>query len=307
VRSDEEYRKNAKAVLNTFNRWQEAEYNASVSRSRTAKQWNDFNENPVKNELYPNLKWLPSRSAHQREEHISFYNRVWAKNDPFWASNQPGTLWNCKCDWEETDEPTSGVTPDVQAAKGLKGNPGETGEAFSPDASYFTPNSLKNIPEMSYRDTLSEMKINVCADKKEIADNVRTGRILAQNKDVNTISIRQHVIDQSKGPVKNPEYEINGMIADGKRIENYKGINSGFNTALNQGCSCVIIDFNKHFDTTKTINVEKTVGRIIWRKMDFDNGKIKECYIVYGNKSVKITKYDMEKNKLIALIKGLLP
>ena len=79
----------------------------AVARTRTAKQYHDFTSDPISNELYPNIKWLPSRSASPREAHRVFWNRVWAKNDPFWNSNTPGSLWNCKCDWEETDEPVT--------------------------------------------------------------------------------------------------------------------------------------------------------------------------------------------------------
>ena len=127
----------AKAVLNTFNRYQAAEYNTATARARTAKQWTDFNADPIANELYPNLRWLPSRSANPREEHIPFYNLVLPKNDPFWLQNQPGNLWNCKCDWEETDEPATSSRPQTICAKGLEGNPAETGEVFTDECTYF--------------------------------------------------------------------------------------------------------------------------------------------------------------------------
>jgi uncharacterized protein with gpF-like domain len=89
----------AKKILHKFNRWQAADYNTTVARSRTAKQWQEFasEENLV---LFPNLRWIPSRSATPREEHVVFWNKVWAKTDPFWTQNQPGSLWNCGCDWE---------------------------------------------------------------------------------------------------------------------------------------------------------------------------------------------------------------
>lgn len=123
--------KKGKLILNKYNRWQAAEYNTAVARTRTAKQYHDFTSDPISNELYPNIKWLPSRSASPREVHRVFWNRVWAKNDPFWNSNTPGSLWNCKCDWEETDEPvTNGNPAGNMSAKGLEGNPAVTGEIF---------------------------------------------------------------------------------------------------------------------------------------------------------------------------------
>jgi hypothetical protein len=65
---------------------------------------------------------------------------VLPKNDAFWSHNQPGNLWGCKCDWEETDEPATMESPErdkVIHSKGLDGNPGQTGEVFSREASYF--------------------------------------------------------------------------------------------------------------------------------------------------------------------------
>jgi hypothetical protein len=283
-----EYEKQAKLILNTFNRYGEAEYNAAVARTRTGKQWIDFNDDPGKNELYPNLKWLPSRSASPREEHIPFYNRVFAKNDPFWATNQPGSVWGCKCDWEETDEPASGITAgDVLPSKGLKGNPGQTGEIFSPDASYFTENAKKGIADTTYPDAVSNMKINVNADKNEIADNVRTGRVLMKNFPEMNLEIRRHIRDQTNGPVKNPEYAINGRLADAKRLESWN-VASGFNRAIKQEDKVVILDFFKM--QKHRLPTSELAKNIVRRYKDFMTGKIEQCYVVWNDKSVLIDK-----------------
>lgn len=122
--------------LHAFNRYQAAEYNTTVSRCRTAKQFQEFSQ-PDNVRLFPNIKWLPSRSATPRKQHILFYNRVWAKNDSFWNINQPGNLWNCKCDWEETDEPVTDGNPTTPIRHdGLEKNPAITGEVFTDEASY---------------------------------------------------------------------------------------------------------------------------------------------------------------------------
>lgn len=91
----------------------------------------------------PNIKWLPSRSVNRREEHEQFYNRIWPKDDPFWDHNQPGNLWNCKCDWQQTDEPPTDNNPTSRIQhKGLDGNPAKTGQIFSDNASY-----INNAPK----------------------------------------------------------------------------------------------------------------------------------------------------------------
>lgn len=127
----------AKAVLRTFNRYQDAERSTATARARTAKQFEEFLQ-PNNLRLFPNLKWLPSRSAEPRQSHTAFYNRVWAKDDPFWTTNAPGTEWNCKCDIEETDEPITDniALPQPTVPLGLEGNPAQTGEIFTDQASY---------------------------------------------------------------------------------------------------------------------------------------------------------------------------
>jgi len=126
----------ARTALHNYNRWQAAEYNTAVTRARTGRQWQQW-DNPDDRRLFPNIKWIPSRSATPREEHIPFYNRIWPKDDPFWQNNQPGNLWNCKCDWEETDDPVTGDNPEgIRPAKGLEGNPADTGEIFTEQCTY---------------------------------------------------------------------------------------------------------------------------------------------------------------------------
>ena len=133
-------------VLHAFNRYQAAEYNTAVSRCRTAKQFEEFSA-PDNMRLFPNLRWLPSRSATPREQHMLFYNRVWAKDDPFWAQNQPGNLWNCKCDWEETSDPVTDGNPTAPIRHdGLEGNPAQTRQIFSDNCAY-VKNSGQNKRE----------------------------------------------------------------------------------------------------------------------------------------------------------------
>lgn len=135
----------ARAVLHTFARYQDAERTTATARARTAKQFEQFMQ-PDNVRLFPNLKWLPSRSVDPRATHVPFYNHVWSKNDIFWNFNAPGTEWNCKCDVEETDEPVTDNSqvpvPDPndedykKSIQGIEGNPAKTGEIFTDNASY---------------------------------------------------------------------------------------------------------------------------------------------------------------------------
>lgn len=160
---DPMFDKNAKAVINTFNRFQATEYNTITARARTAHQWEGFKENK---DLYPNIMWLPSRSAHIREEHAAFYYHVWAQDDPFWDENSPGQLWNCKCDWEETDKDVTdnGDIESVPAAPGLEGNPGESGELITDEHPY-----ISSAPDNVEPDVYREMRNDA---RDEAIDNL---------------------------------------------------------------------------------------------------------------------------------------
>ena len=132
-----EKQQHTKAAVSQFSRWTDAEMTTATARARTAKQFSEFND-PDRLRLFPNLRWIPSRSAVPRAAHVPFYNRVWAKDDNFWTNHSPGTEWNCKCDIEETDDAVTDnkeVKPS-EAPRGLEGNPASTGEVFTDNASY---------------------------------------------------------------------------------------------------------------------------------------------------------------------------
>ena len=186
-----------------------AEYNTATARARTAKQWNDFNADPIANELYPNLRWLPSRSANPREEHQAFYWLVLPKTDDFWKQNQPGNLWNCKCDWEETDAPidTKELKADDLAkarkegggihANGLEGNPAVTGEIFTQGCTYFKQAGKKGteVVEEFFRPIKEHhneyMDLSKNPDYNEVKFDWSTGGMKATHKD--------HNFDKDKG------------------------------------------------------------------------------------------------------------
>ena len=163
---------------------------------------------------------------------------------------------------------------------------------------------MEHVAKCYYPDTKSTLKINVMADSKEIAENITTGRILATTE---TVTIRPHFQQEKDKPIKNPEYTINGLIADAKRIKGYKGISSAFTKAIEQKCKIVIIDFNQHFNRERNIDVSKISGRLLWRQSDFEVKRIEECILVFRENIVKITSSDLTKEKLQQLIKGLMP
>lgn len=149
-----------KSIVNKFNRYQSAEYNTMVARSRTAKQWDTFES---EKHLFPNLEWIRTRSANPRELHLGYVGIILPINDAFWQQNQPGNLWNCKCDWKTTDaQPTAKPTKITPAATGLDGNPYETGKLITEKHPYFkvTAEAKKQIKQFVNQNTYERVYQN---------------------------------------------------------------------------------------------------------------------------------------------------
>lgn len=286
-KSNPDYAAHARTIAGTYNGYMEAEIKAAVTRSRNARNWTEFEEHA---ETFPNLRWLSSNAVLPREEHRPFYGKVIPKSDPFWNANQPGNIWGCKCGWEETDAPADIPAQSVPPSPGLAGNPAHTGEVFSRDASYFkrhaaNDTAAQTIGNLYYSDNKSAMKISALADHREIADNVRTGKILLKNFNDMKLSIRPHFFQPG---VKNPEYEVNGLIADAKRINKFSGVSDGFNKAKKQNSKVLILDLHNIESKGLKIDIAKLASGIVNRNADFHDGTIKECYVVWGDKCVKI-------------------
>ena len=216
-----------KAIINTFNRYQAAEYNTAVARTRTAKQWTDFTSDPTANMLYPNLKWLPSCSANRREEHIPFYGLVLPKTDEFWQHNQPGNLWNCKCDWEETDEQPSSYIPKDIYAKGLEGNPAQTGQIFTDKASYINRAGKKvesYALKITRKDNLDWAKNHIKGkignnNQSNLPINISTRGIKEYlNQPFDEYYVKNELIRQIPNILENAKY-LKQTVHEGKKSE----------------------------------------------------------------------------------------
>ena len=139
------FQDNAKKVIKKYNRYQAVEYNTTMSRCRTARQWGDFQGTK---DVLPNLEWIHTRSYKARELHLSFVGLVLPIDSEFWKTNQPGNLYNCKCDWRRVDKPVSQTPPNVKPSPGLDGNPGIDGDIFSDNHPYIKNCDKKTVKEI---------------------------------------------------------------------------------------------------------------------------------------------------------------
>lgn len=232
----------------------------------------------------------------------------------------------CTCEQtDEPVNDLGGTVADYRdtASKGLHGNPAETGQLFSDDHPYYPKNcagcpfnkGFKNKfgillnrakdcaacqacakaiqdaraqnggPNEYYTEPKYGERMKICkgADQKELEENKRAlGVLLDSFPDMKAV-IRKHVLEPG---VKNPEYLINGKIADRKGIYSIKGIADGFSKAIEQGCKTVIIDLDLH---NVVVHRVKLAQRILWRHSDFEKGAIENCYVVKNGKAIEIS------------------
>lgn len=136
--------KEIRTTIKKYNQWQAVEYNAITSRTRTARQLLDFE---TRKNIFPNLEWIRTRAANPREQHLALAGLVLPIDHPFWAINQPGNLYGCKCDWKQTSAKASDITPaSVTPSPGLDGNPINTGELITRRAGHFKAGNQKIVP-----------------------------------------------------------------------------------------------------------------------------------------------------------------
>ena len=193
----------AEIVEKRYSSLHAAEYATAAARARTAKQFAEY-MTADRMRLFPNLRWLPSRSVEVRPEHRIFWNRVWPKTSEFWQHNQPGNLWNCKCDMEETDDTTDipeKLNPKYSSASpGLKGNPAVTGKIFSDDCSYIqrvtNPDVYKMIEkEANFLDGI----INIQNLTQKAVLTSKKATCLDNNKNVCEILMEQYGYEECFG------------------------------------------------------------------------------------------------------------
>lgn len=314
------FRQDVEGVIGKYNRdWLTTEYNTAVIRARNAAKWKDFERDA---DLYPNLKWMETTSPDpDMVVHFHYWNRIWALTDPFWSRHYPGDRWTCKCELTNTDEPVTDNSDidqepeQVKQTPGLDSNPGISGEVFTSTHPYIkeayqgAEQAVKKLDEMmkeGFRpDTTfaTRLQVHQQADPTEVDENIATARILLHNFETMRIQVAEHILLPNH---KNPEYIINGWVADAKRIEGYKGVASGFKKAIKQGCQVVVIDLNKHM-YERELSVNELAKYIHWRMADFEQEVIKECYIVFRDKAVVVTKEQSSREAIKEVIEKLRP
>ena len=328
-------------IDSTYNKaYLSAEYNHAQAAAEMAAKWEEFEED---GDEY-NLQYRTAGDDKVRPEHAALHGVTLPMSDPFWDEYYPPNGWNCRCTvvqvlkdkYPATDRGEALRRGQEALAKDTKGifhfNPGKQAKTF-PDYNAYTLSRCntctrklelaKGVAENElcqaclfvrtcsdarsfYPDSEQghRLMISSRADIKDLEQNIITARkVLAAFPD-STMEIRRHYKDGRK----NPEYTIDGIIADRKGIEGYKGITTGFRSSLGQGCKAVIFDLDQHMGK-KPLPTRKLARKLYGRKDDFITGRMERCYIVHRGKAILITKDDYAhggKDDSLEWLEGLL-
>ncbi|MFA5420270.1 MAG: phage minor head protein, partial [Bacteroidales bacterium] len=211
-----EFRKEAIQIDPKYNQlWLAAEYNLATRQARTAQQWEGFKRDQ---DVYPNLEYMPSRSANQRDAHVRLYGTILPLDDPFWDTAMPPNGWGCKCWVKQTRAEITNA--DIEAPlpiPGIEGNAGKTGRVFSASHAFVTAVEKKDKAAVQetfnkYKSDLNDVivmkvgknsvNIPVNADPIDLLANVSFAKAVVQ-KYKKDFAIRSHSFVSG---VKNPEF-----------------------------------------------------------------------------------------------------
>lgn len=320
----ERFLNDVQKVHKTYNvQYLRTEYNFAHASALMAARWKKFEQD---GDRYL-LQYRTMYDKRVRRTHRMMHNITLPITSPFWDKYFPPNGWNCRCTvvqvrkgkYPVSDE-TEAMNLGSQATAGkyqemFMFNPGKRMTCFPAYNGYTIrkcnrcskrPDKMKlaaDIPDnelckacrivqgmkengyikdKEYGDRLLISKI---ADKSELDDNIRAAKALLRSFPEMEMAIRGHIL---KHNVSNPEYLINGLVADRKGIESEKGIASGFNKAMKQGCKIVVVDLDMHPEKFPILRTRKLSSEINNRHADFEEGKIKECYVIFKGKAVRI-------------------
>jgi len=299
----DEFREFATGGIGVYNGYQKTEYNTLVARSRTAKQWERFKEEKLH---YPNIEWLRTASANPRAEHLAYAGLILPMDDPFWTTNQPGNLYNCKCDWRSTDKAaTQRPDKDYEPAAGLDGNPAQTGELVAERHPYFKRN--RNAPGWVNDKAVLQCPDEVCfietttpsgnkyfehllvGKELEAAENRIIAQLLADNgyKDIRLLPIidRRETLLRARyygkgfmSDTQCPDAFMSGVMVEYKRT-NRANLSIGIGKAAKKSSIAVI-------QTTEYIS-DVHIADVVARQWNIENRKNLTEIIVINNGQVK--------------------
>jgi SPP1 gp7 family putative phage head morphogenesis protein len=313
MRPFNEYSQLVRKVNAQYNKhWLQAEYQTARAAAQMANKWQKIQ---AEKELFPNLRYRTTGDGKVRDEHVMLNGIVKPVDDPFWGIYYPPNGWRCRCDVVQTAEK---VTQDKIADLDVPDMPGNVGideEIFTNNHKFFkllktNDRAVRNSElmklnaplENAYSNKGKSVKVNIFYDKKDFAENLESAKIIVDELKMN-VEIRGHI---NLDKYKNPEYFINGKLADLKKIEKITGISNGIKSAKNQ-----LGNTNNHYsivfnlDNIKNIKITDITAQLD-NKFSAERGKkIDSLIFVKGNKAIELSRksiLDKEFSSLEAIL-----
>lgn len=316
LRPFNEYSQLAKSINRQYNvNYLQAEYQTARTAAQMAQKWERLQETK---DLFPNLKYRSVGDSRVRPEHQKLNGIIKPIDDDFWSRYYPPLDWRCRCDVVATAEDITNDKEEDLPKPQFEGNVGKDKEIFTAKGSFFkllntSENAVRNV-ELSKLNAPSEtayksksgkkVEVNIYADKADLVDNIESAKVIVNQLKTNVL-IRPHLDTNIAKGLKNPEYFINGNVADLKvnfKEGNYSGINRAFNSAKAQKVSSIVFDFSKSFKTLDT----QQVNRYVLSNINATRGKqYNEIIFIYNGKAVKVSRETIVKKELLKELEKL--
>lgn len=316
LRPFNEYSQLAKGINRQYNvNYLQAEYQTARTAAQMAEKWERLQETK---DLFPNLKYRSVGDSRVRPEHQKLNGIIKPIDDDFWSRYYPPLDWRCRCDVVATAEDVTNDKEEDLPKPQFEGNVGKDKEIFTAKGSFFkllntSENAVRNVElsklnapsETAYKSkTGKKVDVNIYADKRDLVDNIESAKVVV-NQLKTDVLIRPHLDTNIATGLKNPEYFINGNVADLKvnfKEGNYSGINRAFDSAKAQKVTSIVFDFSKSFKTLDT----QQVNRYVLSNINATRGKqYSEIIFIYKGKAIKVSRETIVKKELLKELEKL--
>lgn len=284
----------------------QAEWQTARQAGNHAVNWEQYQK---RKHLYPNLKYRTQEDDRVRDSHDKLKNIIAPIDGSFWKSYYPPNGWRCRCFVVQTAEPATkdddyplieskDVKPEFKNNVGISGQIyKETSENKGKPHPFFAltndlDNETKKVFELMKLNTPSQIRyeakngttvrVNPFTDTRidELLGNYRTAVLLAEKENLD-IELRPHTNGRIITGISNPEYLINGRLADRKSPTTFDYTKT-LSKANKQSCEIVVFDLSVNKDNIE--NAYNIIINLLSMSKGTVHSNIKEVYIISADK-----------------------
>lgn len=136
------------------------------------------------------------------------------------------------------------------------------------------------------------VKVSPFADESDLVKNVKSAIVIADKLGV-SVNIRAHIDPGVIQNHKNPEYEINGNIADRKEISSYTSIKSNLKSAKKQKVRSIVYGITDFKGWKASAITKHLKGKILNFK---DKEWLREIFFINGDNAISFTRQELFTN-----------